>query len=434
MKEMISSKELQVYAEAIKAASEKKGLGNRASTTVDPKKVYGSYRHDALGNFVLEHVPVFGVYLDTFKKASELMIPQYNPVKTHKLSDVLELIHRTDEYNVKTITKAFIKEPAILGVKRTEVRKEEILAQYSSYTRAFCAEWEVRFEGMNHIIEIRENKNHDEQPIQESFMRLFFSKNDTSIFFIDIPSVKKGGSFTKKGNEYVFQMSPINLEKYLERIDDILYLQHPVEFLLSEATVAFTNYNTGEKIHYSKETFNAIVNFGANSKLSPGLIKQFQKNIENTLRNAKEFSWLESMNTPIIWRDSNLAQNSIELMSHSISAFITYEMLDKNVCDWRGLDLLSGSVATPGKRVSLASGYEIKSIKVGGGYRLAVVPTNGREESDLTEAEKYISSFKLESVGTAKTSCKRQNESPALNTFEYTDACNYTHKNRVRLI
>lgn len=427
---LLNERETKFYAEAIKASVQTTKLGNRAGTTADPKDAFNNFRVNMFGDSILQAVPVHGIYKNIYEKASTEVIPQYIPKDiAPTLESIKAMLKVTNEEGIErhvVISRELEANSAkVLKFDKQEIKSEKLINLYGSVTRAFCAKWGVSFVGASRVTELyKDYVNYS--------LRLAFKVEDIG-FFIDVPAVKSTGEFERNGNSYVFQNTCSNLEAYLERKADVLFLVHPIEFLLETCTTAFINYKTWEPVHYSPEQFRKNINFASNNRKNPGYSKPFHDNINNTLRNAKEFSWIESRPTPIIWVDKQIAAGSKQLLCDSISAFITYEMLDKEVCDWRGLDLLSGSVSKPGSRVSLSMGYEKKSIAVGGGYKLALVPTCDRQESELTESEKYISSFKAQFPGTAKTSCKRHNESPAGNTGNYLNN-EYSYVSRVGIV
>ena len=218
---------------------------------------------------------------------------------------------------------------------------------------------------------------------------------------------------TMKENLYSFAYMPINLDKYISGKDTELKLTHPYQFLVISALKS-----VGSKL-YSPEIFRAMVR-----KAKGGTISQLQKNIHNTMINAKKYSWSDANNTPVMWVDSNKSDLGKLLLQNNIQLNLTYSEL-LTVSGLKGIDLNTGSTSSPGKRCRVAKNYFVD--RNNGDFILRKNPKATDEIFDIINSIKpaIYPCF-------SKTSAKRDNTATIKDTFNLVAPAGYTKRFTVK--
>ena len=155
-------------------------------------------------------------------------------------------------------------------------------------------------------------------------------------------------------------------------------------------------------------------------KAKGGTITQLQKNIHNTMINAKEYSWSDANNTPVMWVDSNKSDLGKLLLQNNIQLNLTYSEL-LTVSGLKGIDLNTGSTSSPGKRCRVAKNYFVD--RNNGDFILRKNPKATDEIFDIINSIKpaIYPCF-------SKTSAKRDNTATIKDTFNLVAPAGYTKR------
>lgn len=227
----------------------------------------------------------------------------------------------------------------------------------------------------------------------------FSNETERYSFSIELPFIDKNLWCKVSGNIYSFAYIPLNLEEYVSGCDDVLLLAHPYQFLLKKALLNSVNKP------YSYDLF-----IGLCKRSRGGLIKAVQANIIKTLRNAKEYSWSEKNNTPIMWVDGNKSELGKFMLENNIQLNFNYDALLK-AHGLVGIDLLTGSTGAPGKRCKISKNYFVR--KNAGVFELV---KKDKSVSDIFDICNVVKSTIYPCF--TKTSAKRDNSATIKDTYD----------------
>lgn len=231
-------------------------------------------------------------------------------------------------------------------------------------------------------------------------------------FEIELPFIDRELFCKVSGNLYSFAYMPLNLDDFIAGTSPVLKLAHPYQFLIQQAVKS-----VGTKT-YSSDIFNFMVR-----KAKGGTIRQLQDNIHKTLINAKEYSWSDKNNCPVMWLDSNKSDLGKGLLANNIQLGLSYLDL-LNSKGLKGVDLNTGSTSAPGKRVRVAKNYFIE--RKDGEFTLVRKSSADNEVFDITndmKGELYPCFI--------KTSAKRDNTATIKDTYNLVNPSGYTKRFKI---
>lgn len=425
---MLTKAERKLLATAIFMQQNEKDIHTRAGQTVKPKDITGLFSIDYQGRKLMKQQSLSNMWYNIYSEIVEEEVvpvperiakeeqarkeraqarreeeekkakeegrelppvqeeePEKKPRKIRTIEEIARNINNTD------FSKDKKAEPKL--VKSKTVKNQ---APYFNYFRVLEEEYNSRPIDMH--INVYDNG--------EKKVKFNFVTADVYHWFVELPFIDTKGFFSMNGSKYMFMYTPKNFRRYLEGIEEHLYLYHPFEKLAEEMVTAYKT-SEGLPVRMKKEYFiNAV------SKCKGSRSLTLQAKVNRFINHAKQFYWEKDSTSPIVWFDSEVGTVGEHCFTNNILLDMQYEeIIEYGLV--KGVDLLTGSTSTPAKRVSLASNYAILKDDQGYCYIDKV-----RDQGDLCD---YLSDTKTAYPFFSRTSGKRQNSATVKDTQ---DLCN----------
>lgn len=414
----LSEQELETLAIVAYVSSKVEGIGNRGTFTSNEVK----FEEQQTGGAYLKSFNCFGDTREKFVKAA---------AKAEEIK-VAAKVEATKENSGSKFNLGTLK--ALLQEDREELKETEQEQQWL-YRYIISQENIEEFDDIGNVLKQFNTR-------VSSIVKIFYSniknikeakkaekevwysiecQTKSNIWRMELPFFDKNGFMRRNGKLYAFSFIPRNLKKYLKGEDEQLILYSPHKYILEEALTASKNRATGERTLWSQEIFeNAVKNTDGEKRC-----RSIQKRINEFLTNSEKGGDKKKEFQPLVWVAENKSQEAISLLSKNIGLNLSYETLAKYKLV-PGVDLLSGSTSKPGVRCKIASNWDLKTNSEGN-----LVLTKVKGNAKLTDEKgDYMCDVK-NTVGTHRTSAKRDNTSTLKDTYKYVSE--NTLERRVRI-
>lgn len=395
---MLTVEERKVLAKAIECNNLDKGLNLRAKQSVDPTEVWKMFSENFKDNKMMKPVKLGIRQIEIYKRAINT-VPVKETVNSLPM-DINILINKlaTKKANLM-INKQESKQQEfkLAGIKKLTLKQIREFLPYFDLFKSY---------GSKAIdLYIRQYANNEKQ--YEKRLVVVLCHSNVKVWELELPFINNEGFFKFNKNKYCFMYKPKNLEAFLGGYESELKVHHPYETLVYEILKVYTN-NEGVDIMLSKDIFDSNIQYS-----QKGSVRKFQAKINNYIRNAKDFYWEKKSLSPVVWFDDSKSKITEYSYSRNIMTDLSYEsMISRGLVP--GLDLLTGSTSLPGRRVKIASNYEL----VREGSDLIV-----RKVRDLGNEANYIAMDKLVYPAFCRTSAKRQNSATVKDTNSLVTPC-----------
>lgn len=395
---MLTIEERDLLSIAIECNNLDKGLNLRAKQSVEPSEVWKIYSENFKDSKMMKPVKLGIRQIEIYKRA----------INTVPVSEEVNSL----PIDINLLINKLAGKKAHLMISKQESKQQEfklakIIKLKEKQIREFLPYFDLfKSYGSKAIdLYVRQYANNNNQ--YEKRLVVVLCHSNVKIWELELPFINNEGFFKFNKNKFCFMYSPKNLEDFLEGYDSELKVHHPYETLVYEILKVYTN-NEGVDVMLSQDIFNNSIQYS-----QKGVVRKFQSKINNYIRNAKDFYWEKKSLSPVVWFDDSKSKITEYSYSRNIMTNLSYEaMINRGLVP--GLDLLTGSTSLPGRRVKIASNYEL----VREGSELIV-----RKVRDLGVEADYIAIDKLVYPAFCRTSAKRQNSATIKDSNSLVTSC-----------